>query len=84
MHTDACGFNTLILDIHGEPLVHYTNQCEELPMEEQIILSKGFWQINENNLEKINQKDNWIWIIETSGPKPNSTYGKNCMDYHKH
>jgi hypothetical protein len=53
-------------------------------MEEQIILSKGFWQINENNLEKINQKDNWIWIIETSGPKPNSTYGKNCMDYHKH
>ncbi len=41
-------------------------------------------QINESNLEKINQKDNWIWIIETSGPKPNSTYGKNCMDYHKH
>jgi hypothetical protein len=47
LHIDPCGFNTLILDIHGEPLVCYTNQCEKLPMEnitmeEQIILSKGF------------------------------------------
>jgi hypothetical protein len=62
LHTDPCGFNTLILDIHGEPLVHHTYQCEELSMEnitmeEQVILSKSFRQINGNNLEKINQKD---------------------------
>jgi hypothetical protein len=58
LHTDPCGFNTLILDIHGEPLVHHTYQCEEVSMEEQVILSKGFRHINGNNLEKINQKDN--------------------------
>jgi len=53
-------------------------------MEEQVTLFKGFRLINENNLKKINKKDNWIWIIETSGPKSNSSYGKSCMDYHKH
>ncbi len=63
MHTDPCGFNTLIHDIHGEPLIHRTYQCEELSMEsitmeEQVLLSKGFRHINENHLEKINQKDN--------------------------
>jgi hypothetical protein len=46
LHIDPCGFNTFILDIHGEPLVHYTNQCEELPMknitmEKKKKLSKG-------------------------------------------